>query len=174
VGYINAHGTSTKLNDTMETAAVKRVFGEHAKEVQLSSINENTNLSFLGTGSCSDGCHLFQSIVTVLKAELTKLTADSQTMSLVKNEILKRDYLNNRLNILESKVKTFHHVEALLSLEKEKIEMEKREFLIQKYYNPNNQNSAQIGNSGLSGSQTVQANLSIPYNNSFTSLPNFR
>jgi 3-oxoacyl-[acyl-carrier-protein] synthase II len=38
VGYINAHGTSTRLNDVMETAAVKRVFGEAAREVQLSSI----------------------------------------------------------------------------------------------------------------------------------------
>lgn len=38
VGYINAHGTSTRLNDVMETAAVKRVFGEAARDVQLSSI----------------------------------------------------------------------------------------------------------------------------------------
>jgi len=38
VGYINAHGTSTRLNDQMETAAVKRVFGAHSQRVKLSSI----------------------------------------------------------------------------------------------------------------------------------------
>jgi 3-oxoacyl-[acyl-carrier-protein] synthase II len=38
VNYINAHGTSTRLNDQMETVAVKRVFGANAKVLPLSSI----------------------------------------------------------------------------------------------------------------------------------------
>jgi 3-oxoacyl-[acyl-carrier-protein] synthase II len=38
VNYINAHGTSTRLNDQMETIAVKKVFGENAKMLPLSSI----------------------------------------------------------------------------------------------------------------------------------------
>ena len=38
VDYINAHGTSTKLNDAMETTAFKRVFGEEqAKKINISS-----------------------------------------------------------------------------------------------------------------------------------------
>ena len=38
VDYVNAHGTSTRLNDQMETVAIKRVFGEGASLVPLSSI----------------------------------------------------------------------------------------------------------------------------------------
>jgi 3-oxoacyl-[acyl-carrier-protein] synthase II len=37
VQYINAHGTSTQLNDRSETRAIKRVFGEHAHQVPISS-----------------------------------------------------------------------------------------------------------------------------------------
>ena len=38
IDYINAHGTSTKFNDLFETMAIKRVFGEHAYKVKISSI----------------------------------------------------------------------------------------------------------------------------------------
>src|SRR6185436_19621822 len=37
IGYINAHGTSTELNDRNETIATKIVFGDHAKKVAMSS-----------------------------------------------------------------------------------------------------------------------------------------
>ena len=51
IDYINAHGTSTHLNDSTETLAIKTAFGENSKNVKVSSTKGNTGHLLGGAGA---------------------------------------------------------------------------------------------------------------------------
>ena len=59
IDYVSAHGTSTPLNDPIETKAIKHAFGDHARTLKISSLKSMT-------GHCIGGAGAIESVAAVL------------------------------------------------------------------------------------------------------------
>jgi 3-oxoacyl-[acyl-carrier-protein] synthase II len=78
VGYLNAHGTSTNLNDLYETQAIKAVFGAHAKALAVSSTKGATGHCLAAAGAVEAGIALLALDRQVAPPTLNLTTPDPQ------------------------------------------------------------------------------------------------
>ena len=74
VGYINAHGTSTPMNDVLETAAIRKVFGLHADRLAVSSTKSMTGHLLGAAGALEGGL-----VAMALSSGMLPPTANHQT-----------------------------------------------------------------------------------------------
>jgi len=72
VDYINAHGTSTKLNDKNESIAISEVFGTHAKQLKISSTKSMTG-HLLGAAGAIEAVACAKTLTTGIIAPTTNL-----------------------------------------------------------------------------------------------------
>ncbi len=76
VDYINAHGTSTQLNDKYETMAIKAAFGPHAKKVSVSSTKGTTGHSLGAAGALESTACMFAIRDNVVPPTINYVTPD--------------------------------------------------------------------------------------------------
>ncbi len=78
IGYVNAHGTSTPIGDVLETVALKRVFGERAKKVPVSSTKSMTGHLLGGAGGLEAGISVLALRDQILPPTINHETPDPE------------------------------------------------------------------------------------------------
>ena len=98
IEYINAHGTSTHLNDVGETIAIKEVFGNYAKKIKVSSTKGNTG-HLLGAAGALEAIICIKALEEgLIPATINYKVPDEECdLNIVPNENIKQD-----LNIVMS------------------------------------------------------------------------
>ncbi|MBE2222735.1 MAG: beta-ketoacyl-ACP synthase II [Anaerolineae bacterium] len=78
IDYINAHGTSTPMNDMTETMAIKKLFGEHAYQIPVSSTKSSMGHAMGGTGAIEAIFSIYAINKEILPATLNYNTPDPE------------------------------------------------------------------------------------------------
>ena len=78
IDYVNAHGTSTPLGDAIETKAMKRVFGEHTRQIAVSSTKSMTGHLLGGAGGLEAGISVLALRDQVLPPTINQETPDPE------------------------------------------------------------------------------------------------
>jgi len=78
IGYLNAHGTSTPIGDAIETTAIKRLFGERAKQVPVSSTKSMTGHLLGGAGGLEAGISVLSLRDQILPPTINYETPDPE------------------------------------------------------------------------------------------------
>ena len=76
IGYVNAHGTSTPIGDAIETTALKRLFGERAKQVPVSSTKSMIGHLLGGAGGLEAGICVLALRDSILPPTINQETPD--------------------------------------------------------------------------------------------------
>lgn len=101
IGYINAHGTSTELNDKNETAAIKSVFGEHAYKIPVSSTKSMTGHLLGAAGAIETIITAFALKEGFIPPTINYKTPDPECdLNYVPNEGIKADFTYGLTNSL--------------------------------------------------------------------------